>query len=158
SGSSGPARRNPWAWASSISNVMWHLTKTAVERWLEALLHIHDTPKRTALAFGLGATIGVSPFLRLPTVLGLALGFFFNLNRVAILAGVWLNLPWVLGPYYAGATALGAWLTGYSMPPHFLEQLQDTWAHPTWRERMSALGHLVRPLLVPYTVGSTLAS
>jgi hypothetical protein len=44
------------------------------------------------------------------------------------------------------------------MPPHFLSQLQDIWELPGWRDRASTLGHLLRPLLLPYTVGSTLAS
>ena len=137
---------------------MWHLTKKAVEGWMERLLHIHDTPRRTATAFGLGVTIGFSPFLGLHSAIGLALAFLFNLNRVAVLAGVWLNLPWLLAPYYTGATALGAWITGTPMPPHFLAQLEHTWDLPTWSARMRAVGALLRPLLVPYTLGSTMLS
>jgi uncharacterized protein (DUF2062 family) len=29
---------------------------------------------------------------------------------------------------------------------------------PTWRLRMEALGHLLRPLLLPFTLGSILTS
>jgi uncharacterized protein (DUF2062 family) len=53
---------------------------------------------------------------------------------------------------------LGGWLTGYSTPPNFIEQIELTWVMPTWRLRMEALGHLFRPLLLPFTLGSTLAS
>jgi uncharacterized protein (DUF2062 family) len=137
---------------------MWHLTKNAVERWMESVLHIHDTPKRTAAAFGLGAAIGFSPFLGLHTIIGLALAFVFDLNRVAVLGGLWLNLPWFVAPYYTAATALGAWLTGSRMPPHLLSQLEHTWDMPSWGARMHAAGHLLRPLLVPYTLGSMLAA
>ena len=38
--------------------MVWHLTKTAVQRWIEKLLHVHDTPERTAAAFGLGVPDG----------------------------------------------------------------------------------------------------
>jgi uncharacterized protein (DUF2062 family) len=137
---------------------MWHLTKRAVERWMESLLHIHDTPKRTAAAFGLGVAIGFSPFLGLHSVIGLCLAFVFDLNRVAVLAGLWLNLPWFMAPYYTAATALGAWITGSRMPPDFLSRLEHTWDMPTWGGRMHAAGHLLRPLLVPYTLGSMLAA
>src|SRR5262249_15989773 len=94
----------------------------------------------------------------LHSVIGLALAFLFNLNRVAVLAGLWLNLPWLLAPYYTAATALGAWITGTPMPPHFLSQLEQTWNLPTWRERMHAIGTMLRPLVVPYALGSTIAS
>ena len=125
---------------------------------MESLLHIHDTPQRTAAAFGLGVTIGFSPFLGLHSVIGLALAFLFNLNRVAVLGGLWLNLPWFVAPHYTAATALGAWLTHTPMPPHFLSKLEATWTQPTWAGRMQAVGQLLRPLVVPYAIGSTLAS
>ena len=137
---------------------MWHLTKRRIETWMEALLHIHDTPQRTAAAFGLGVTIGFSPFLGLHSAIGLALAFLLNLNRVAVLAGVWLNLPWLLAPYYTAATAFGAYLTHSPMPPHFLAELEAAGSLPTWGERMHAVGRLLRPLVVPYALGSTLAS
>lgn len=102
--------------------------------------------------------MGFSPFLGLHTVIGLTLAFAFGLNRVAVLAGVWLNLPWIVAPYYAGATILGGWLTGYSTPPNFIGQIELSWGFPTWRLRMESLGHLFRPLLLPFMLGSTLAS
>jgi hypothetical protein len=136
---------------------MWHLTKRQFERWTESLLHIHDTPARTAAAFGVGVAIGFSPFVGLHILIGLVLAFVFNLNRVAVLAGLWINLPWIMAPYYAATTALGAWLTRTPMPPQFLAQLDAIWKLPAWRERVSGFAHLLSPLLVPYTLGSLLA-
>ena len=49
---------------------MIHLTRALVRRWLDALLHIDDTPERTAAAFALGVFFGFSPFLGLHTLLG----------------------------------------------------------------------------------------
>ncbi len=72
------------------------------------LLHIEDTPERTALAFSMGIFLGFSPFLGLHTLAGLAVAFLFKLNRVAILLGVWSNTPWWIIPYYTVATWVGA--------------------------------------------------
>ena len=65
-------------------------------------------PARTAAAFGVGVAVGFSPFVGLHTLIGLVLAFVFNLNRVAVLAGLWVNLPWFMGPYYAATTAFGS--------------------------------------------------
>lgn len=80
---------------------------------LERLLHIEDTPERTALAFSIGIFLGFSPFLGLHTLTGLAIAFLFKLNRVAILLGVWSNTPWWLVPYYTLATWLGMWVVRF---------------------------------------------
>jgi len=133
-------------------------TKRKAWQWMELLLHVHDTPERTAAAFGLGAFVGFSPFVGLHTVIALALAFIFNLNRVAVLTGCWLNLPWFLAPYYAATTALGAWITGTRMPPQFLARLEAIWQMPGWANRLVEFGHLLRPLLLPFILGSTLAA
>jgi uncharacterized protein (DUF2062 family) len=79
-----------------------------MRRWLDQLLHTHDTPQRTAAAYALGVFFGFSPFLGLHTVLGLVFAFALNLNRVAVLLGVYSNLPWILPAYYTLTTVLGA--------------------------------------------------
>ncbi|MGC4081585.1 MAG: DUF2062 domain-containing protein [Vicinamibacterales bacterium] len=90
-----------------------------VRRWLEALLHVHDTPERTAAAYALGVFLGFSPFLGLHTIVAIALAFIFSLNRVAVLLGVYSNLPWILVPYYAFATAVGAFILRTETPEDF---------------------------------------
>src|SRR5216117_1060007 len=93
---------------------MIRLTRALIQRWLSTLLHIADTPERTAAAFALGVFFGFSPFLGLHTILGIVFAFLFNLNRVAVLLGVYSNLPWIIGPYYAFVTMMvGAPLTRY---------------------------------------------
>jgi uncharacterized protein len=137
---------------------MWHLTRSAVKRWIETLLHVHDTPERTSAAFALGIVVGFSPFIGFHTIIGVALAFLFRLNRVAVLAGLWANLPWFAPAYYAGATAFGAWLTGTPFPPNLTGQLEALRHLPGWIPRADGLGRLIRPLLFPFTLGSTLSS
>ncbi len=73
----------------------------------DQLLHTHDTPQRTAAAYALGVFFGFSPLLGLHTVLGLVFAFALNLNRVAVLLGIYSNLPWILPAYYTLATMVG---------------------------------------------------
>jgi len=128
-----------------------------VRRWLEQLLHTHDTPGRTAFAYGLGVFCGFSPFLGLHTVLGLAFAFALNLNRVAVLLGVYSNLPWILVPYYSLATWLGAALLGLEVPPGVAEAFVDALEDRSWADFQQVLLEL-KPLLWAFTLGSTIGS
>lgn len=80
---------------------------------IKKLLHIEDTPERTALAYAIGIFLGFSPFLGFHTLAGLAIAFLFGLNRVVILLGVWTNTPWWIVPFYMIATWVGMWITGF---------------------------------------------
>jgi len=139
---------------------MIHLTRALLRRWLGTLLHIDDSPERTAAAFALGVFFGFSPFVGAHTLLGIAFAFLLNFNRVAVLLGVYSNLPWIVAPYYAFTTMfVGARLTGHRIPPGFRDQVTalfevglfhaDFWRH---------LVELFRPFLLPYTVGSTIGA
>ncbi|TAK12131.1 MAG: DUF2062 domain-containing protein [Acidobacteria bacterium] len=136
--------------------MVWHLTKSAIRRWAERLLHVHDSPERTARAFAIGVVIGFSPTLGLHTALGLVVAFTFNLNRVAVLLGLWVNLPWFIAPFYALATAFGAWILRARMPADFLPHLDAIWQTPGFWARFEALGQLLRPLLPAYLLGSSI--
>lgn len=134
---------------------MIHLTRALVRRWLSTLLHVNDSAKRTAAAFALGVFVGFSPFLGLHTIIGLLLAFLLNLNRVAVLVGVYSNLPWIIGEYYAFTTMLGAAMTGTGLPQGFRERLGDLFSLSLrHREFWYQLAALLRPLLWPYVVGS----
>jgi uncharacterized protein (DUF2062 family) len=138
---------------------MIHLTKSLVRRWLGQLLHIDDTPERTAAAFALGVFIGFSPFLGLHTIFGIVLAFLLNVNRVAVLLGVYSNLPWFLAPYYAIATTMGAMMTGHRIPPGFKSHITALFElslfHSGFWYRLITI---LKPLLIPYAVGSTLGA
>lgn len=126
-------------------------------RWLDQLLHTHDTPRRTAAAYAVGVFFGFSPFLGLHTVLGLAVAFAFNLNRVAVLLGVYSNLPWILPAYYTLSTLAGAALVGIDVPPGLLKNLRDSLADDSWGE-FRRLVRSLTPLLWAYGLGSTIGA
>src|SRR6516225_5416478 len=94
-----------------------------VRRWLDQLLHTHDTPQRTAAAYALGVFLGFSPLLGFHTLLGLVLAFALNLNRVAVLLGIYSNLPWILPAYYTVATGVGAAILQVPIKHRLLNQL-----------------------------------
>jgi uncharacterized protein len=134
---------------------MIHLTRRLVRKWLDALLHIDDSPERTAAAFALGVFFGFSPFLGLHTILGIAFAFLLNLNRVAVLLGVYSNLPWIIGPYYAVVTIAGAKITHHRIPSGFQSQLAALFEMSLFHgDFWHRLGTMLRPLLWPYAVGS----
>jgi uncharacterized protein (DUF2062 family) len=82
-----------------------------------------------------------------------------NLNRVAVLIGVYSNLPWFLAPYYAIATMVGSELTGKRPPPDFRSQLGKLFELSLFQEDFwQKLMVMMRPLLWPYLVGSLLCS
>jgi len=135
---------------------MIHLSRALVRRWRDALLHIDDTPKRTAAAFALGVFFGFSPVLGLHTVLALAVAFALNLNRVATLLGVYANLPWIIAPYYTLSTMAGAALLRTRLPPDFGVELTSLFALSIFtREFWAHVTRLMSPLLWPYLVGSS---
>ena len=138
---------------------MIHLPGSRIRRWLEKLLHIDDTPERTAAAFALGVFFGFSPFLGLHTLLALVFAFLLNLNRVAVLLGAYSNLPWFLGPYYAIATMVGAQLTRHRVPRGSGAQLRMLFERSMFEgEFWHRLFLLMRPLAWPYAVGSMLGA
>src|SRR3981189_1027927 len=139
---------------------MIHLTKGLVRRWLDVLPHIAEPAERTAAALGLGVFFGFSPFLGLHTLLGIVFAFLLNLNRVAVLLGVYANLPWVIAPYYAFVTmVIGAPITRYKIPPGFKSEIAALFELSLYHgEFWHRLITLLKPLLWPYLVGSTIGA
>ena len=123
----------------------------------DQLFHTHDTPRRTAGAFALGVFFGFSPLLGLHTILGLVFAFALRLNRIAVLIGVYSNLPWILPPYYVMATVVGAAILGVSVPPELAGQLRELVSNPHLGELRVLAGQLT-PLFWSFCLGSTIGS
>ena len=121
--------------------------------FLRQLLHLGDSPERTALAFSLGVFFSFSPFVGLHTVMGLATAFLFKLNRLALLIGVYVNTPWTLAPAASLGTALGFYILGTENK--FAEVSWSTMLNSSfWKEMFSDVEHL----LLPFFVGNLILS
>ena len=105
----------------------------------------------------MGVFFGFSPLLGLHTVLGLIFAFALRLNRIAVLIGVYSNLPWILPPYYVMATVVGAAILGVSVPPELFSQLRELVASPRLGELRLLAGQLT-PLFWSFVLGSTIGS
>jgi len=133
------------------------MKRPTIRELARKLLHVDDTPRRTALAYSIGVFIGFSPFLGFHTLLGLAIAFVFGLNRAAILLGVWSNMPLWIAPYYSVATGLGMALTGFRLEGSALGELfrlgkeGGFFASAFWKYLASQSG-----LFVSFHVGSLL--
>jgi uncharacterized protein (DUF2062 family) len=131
-------------------------TPGRLTRWLDQLLRLHDTPRRTAAAYALGVFFGFSPFFGLQSVSAFAVAFALGLNRLAVFAGLCTNLPWIMAPWYALTTAAGAVMLGTRTPTGLTSQLRSLFdlslfQKEFWRELWS----VIDPWLGPFVVGST---
>jgi uncharacterized protein (DUF2062 family) len=130
-----------------------------IRHFLEQLLHTRDTPHRTATAFALGVFLGFSPLLGLHTVLGLILAFLLGLNRVAVVLGVYSNLPWILPAYYSLATLAGAAVLGVDIQPRTLQEAAREFTAASWSVgELSGLARALAPILWSYVLGSTVGA
>ncbi len=100
-----------------------------------------------ALSFGVGVFIGMSPFLGLHTIMGIAGAWIFHLNKFVTIAGVYVTNPWTIVPIYTFATWIGAELLGIH------EIIPDI----NWNDiSFSQVINEMQPLLLPFLFGTTL--
>jgi uncharacterized protein (DUF2062 family) len=118
-----------------------------LHRVLQVLLHVEDSPRRTALAFAIGVWIAFFPVLGLHTALALIIGVSFRLSRVALLLGAYVNNPWTLAPLYTSGTALGCMLLRVSPADLWTVDWRLGWAPMKMLERLA-------PFLWPFVVGN----
>lgn len=79
---------------------------------LRQVLHLQESPRRTAFAFALGVFIAFSPAYGLHTAMVALCTWLFGLNFLALLTGALINNPWTIIPilgatYWTGALCLG---------------------------------------------------
>jgi uncharacterized protein len=123
---------------------------------ISRLLHLHDTPSRTAAAFAVGVFFSFSPFLGLQIVLAMTAAFLLGLNRLAVFVGLNANLPWIIAPWYAGTTIAAAALLGISLPVDFRRDLSALFSLGVFsRSFWAQAGDLLRPFLLPFLIGPT---
>jgi uncharacterized protein (DUF2062 family) len=137
---------------------------TRRSRWAtltDKLLHLHDTPERTAAALALGVFFSFSPFIGLQILLSMALALAFGLNRVAVFVGLNANLPWFIVPWYGGTTLLAASVLGLASPAEMRQRVESLftagWSPMGFFERAAdLLSTAFLPLLVGSTAGAVL--
>ncbi len=88
---------------TSFSQIRAHLVR---------LLHLKESPHRTALAFAIGVFIAFSPTYGLHTLSALFCAWAFRLNVVALMAGALVTNPWTIVPVLGATLWTGVQLTG----------------------------------------------
>ena len=117
-----------------------------IKTMAQRVLHLGDSPRRTALAFAIGVFIAFSPTYGLHTVSVIFLAWALRLNMVAMFAGALINNPWTLLPIFGSCMWVGLALVPIGHPPEI------DWRHLTLR----LFWEQIQPYLIPFVLGSTL--
>ena len=118
-----------------------------------------DTPHRTAAAFACGVFLSFSPLLGLQIVIAVAIAVLLRLSRVALIAGLCMNLPWIMVPWYTLTTVTAAAAMGTPIGPEVgtaLTHLLDisVFSSAFWT---NAIG-IVTPFFWSFLIGSTIGA
>ena len=115
---------------------------------LKQVLHLQESPQRTALAFAIGVFIAFSPTYGLHTVMVLFCTWALGLNFLALMAGAFINNPWTIVPILGATYWVGALLLGQSDVPSF-----------DWQDlSFSAIYDQVMPYAGPFFLGGFVLS
>jgi uncharacterized protein (DUF2062 family) len=115
---------------------------------LKQVLHLQESPQRTALAFAIGVSIGFSPAYGLHTIMVLFCTWALGLNFLALMAGAFINNPWTLVPILGATYWVGALLLGRSDSPSF-----------DWNDMsFGAIYEQVIPYAMPFLLGGLVLS
>jgi hypothetical protein len=90
------------------------MTLESFRQQLVHVLHLQETPHRTALAFAIGVFIAFAPHYFFHTASVVFCAWAFRLNFLAIFLGSFLNNPWTLVPILAASVYTGLLLIGES--------------------------------------------
>ncbi len=115
---------------------------------LEQVLHLRESPHRTALAFAVGLFIAFSPTYGLHTLSALFCAWAFRLNVVALMAGAFVNNPWTVVPILVATFWTGFQVMGRP------EGAPVEWSHLT----LEGLYGQIQTYALPFFVGGLLLS
>lgn len=107
------------------------------------VLHLRESPHRTALAFAIGVFIAFSPTYGLHTLSVVFCAWAFRLNFLALFLGALINNPWTLIPILGGTLWTGVLLLDIPSTPAI------DWEHVT----TETLWHTVSPYILPFVLG-----
>lgn len=120
------------------------VTLEAVRQQLAQVLHLQETPHRTALAFAIGVFIAFAPhyFFHMASVVFCS--WAFRLNFLALILGSFINNPWTLVPILAASLYTGLLLVGES------SSTAIEWNHLT----VDNMFKMLFPYLFPFLLGA----
>ena len=115
---------------------------------LKQVLHLQESPQRTALAFAVGTAIAFCPLYGFHMILVGLCTWAFGLNFVALLAGALINNPWTIVPILGTTYWTGAVIIGQPKSPSF-----------DWNDLgIRAIYEQVMPYALPFAIGGILLS
>jgi len=115
---------------------------------LRQMLHLQESPERTALAFAIGAWIAFCPFYGFHMILVVFCTWAFGLNFVALMAGALINNPWTIVPILGATYWTGALMLGRTDVPSF-----------DWHDlSFMAIYQQVMPYALPFALGGAVLS
>ncbi len=120
------------------------LTIESLRQRLTQVLHLQETPHRTALAFAIGVFIAFAPHYLFHTSSAVLCAWLFRLNYLALLLGSLINNPWTLIPILAASLYTGLLLVGASSPTTV------EWDQLT----MDNIFDMLSPYLIPFLIGA----
>ena len=120
------------------------LSMDSLRQLLTEVLHLQETPHRTALAFATGVFIAFAPHYLFHTASVVLFAWLFRLNYVAVFLGSIVNNPWTLIPILAASLYTGLFLVGESSPTTV------EWEQLT----MDNIFDMLSPYLIPFLIGA----
>jgi len=120
------------------------ISREAIRSKILEVLHLQETPKRTALAFSIGVFIAFSPTYGFHTLSALFCAWAFRLNFAALLLGNFINNPWTTVPILGGTMWTGFLILGIPDTPIF-----------SWNDLTTeSLYETVLPFIWPFIIGA----
>ena len=120
------------------------ITLESLRQRLAQVLHLQESPHRTALAFAVGVFIAFAPHYLFHTASVVFCAWAFRLNYLAVFLGSIINNPWTLIPILVASLYTGLFLFGESSPKVI-----------EWDEiSMDNIFEILYPYLMPFLVGA----
>ena len=120
------------------------ISLSSIRSQISQVLHLQESPHRTAVAFALGVFIAFSPTYGLHFVSVVFCAWAFRLNFPALLLGSLVNNPWSVAPILGGTMWTGFLILGMPDVPAF------SWENLS----LEGLYDLILPYFLPFLIGA----
>ena len=119
-------------------------TREIIRSKILEVLHLQESPQRTALAFSIGVFISFSPPYGFHTLIAVGCAWVFRLNFAALLLGNFVNNPWTTVPILGITMWIGFQILGMPDPPSISWENLST----------DSIFGTVLPYILPFTIGA----